>query len=145
MKKNFTLFPVCVLLIFSLSASAQSNTAVSLDGSSSYIVAPVGRDVVPNIRFFTVEFWAYVPTLLSGQRYFVFQGTEFNFPFAIGYDGSTGNITVGEDPNAPVPTIYNTGVAMPVGQWVHIAVVADNGGGNSSILYLNGIQQGAAF
>jgi hypothetical protein len=144
MKKNFTLFPLCVLLIFSLSASAQTNTAVSLNGSTSYIAGTTGIDVVPAINDFSVEFWVYLPTLLtSGQHYFVFQGSEGGNPFAVGYDGPTGNITVGEDFSSPT-VIVNTGIKLPVAQWVHIAVVTKYDHLNavdSSTLYLNGILQ----
>ncbi len=141
MKKNFTLFPLGVLLLFSLSISAQSNLAIKLNGTSNYISGT--SEVIPaDISNFTVEFWVYVPSLstTAGLHYFIYQGPPQGSgggPFYIGYDGATGNIQIGDDANSFFTTAYNTGIKMPAGEWVHLALVADQLG-NMSDFYMNG-------
>src|SRR5882757_1355150 len=130
MKKNFTLFLLCVLLSLSFSASAQ-NSALSFDGGAGHFVT-TSHEIIQNN--FTVEFWAYVPTMVAGRHEFISQGfVASGSAFYIGYDGSSaGDIIVGD-------FWGDTGIPLPFGKWVHIAVVYDNGN-SVATLYLNGVQ-----
>jgi len=139
MKKNFTLFPLCVLLSLSFAASAQ-NSALNLDGLGTDHYVSTQNDIIPTSGPATVELWAYVPSIAGGVHQFVYDGTSGSLPFSIGYDGGTGNIIVGEDATNPTPgTPFDTGIPMPAGQWVNIAVTYDNSG--NVALYLNGVQK----
>ncbi|HEY4205411.1 MAG TPA: LamG-like jellyroll fold domain-containing protein [Puia sp.] len=150
MKNNFTLILLGVVLLFSLSVSAQTNTAIKLNGGTSGAYLTTTSPILPITvtAYYTVELWAYVDVMESGQHYFVFQGYETNNPFAIGYEGDVpgsgaGHITIGETTDF-TGTVYDTGIPMPVGQWVHIAVAVDVNG-FSATLYINGVQQGAPY
>ncbi|HWK04101.1 MAG TPA: LamG-like jellyroll fold domain-containing protein [Puia sp.] len=147
MKKNCTLFLLGVfLLAFTITATAQ-NTAFHTDGTGPYAAAPL--DVIPDGTSYstTVEGWFYIPSYAAsgtGQHYFISQGLNGS-AFTLGYDA--------DDPTHPIlagdlwvnsgVTGYmgSTGVTMPVGQWVHIAVVEDTSSNTfTGRLYLNGKQ-----
>ena len=148
MKNNFTLITLGIGLLFALSTSAQTNTAIKFSGATTSGYLTTFDPVIPSSSSFsTIEFWAYVETMESGHHYFVVQGLVGSFPFSIGYVGDTpvpgaGHITVGDDQNTGLP--YDTGIPIPVGQWVHIAVAYD-GTSFAATAYLNGIQQGLPF
>jgi hypothetical protein len=111
MKKNFTWLLLLAGLSFSVPSMAQ-NFAISLDGVTNSVTTPA--QIVPAASDFTVEFWAYVPSLAAGNHEFLSQGTVGSGAFYIGYDGS-GNIRVGDNWMA-------TGVPVPLGSWFHLAV-----------------------
>jgi Concanavalin A-like lectin/glucanases superfamily len=115
MKKIFTWLLLTVSLSASLPALAQ-NFAISLDGATNSVTT--AAQIVPAGADFTVEFWAYVPSLVGGLHEFVSQGTTGG-GFYIGYDGSTGNIRAGDN-------WQNTGVPVPIGRWFHLALTFFN-------------------
>lgn len=126
MKGKFTLF---LLLLCTCGNSVFSqNSAITLDGTSSSI--STSSIIVPASGDFTVEFWAFVPSLASGLHEFVSQGSSGS-GFYIGYDEGTGNIRAGDN-------WQNTGTAMPVARWTHIAVVKS---GSDAVLYVDGVQK----
>ncbi len=137
MRKSSTLLPLGVCLVLSISVSAQ-NSALELNGTN--YVFYNGIDPVNPGGDFTVEFWAYVPSLIQdGQMHqFVSQGDPtVQDAFYMGYDAS-GNIVVGNqwlDINGN-PT--STGVPMPVGQWTHLAFTF-SANYDTAALYVNGI------
>lgn len=117
-----------VLLLFIYTGSyAQSNYALSFDGTDDYV--NTSAYVVPASGNFTVELWVYATTY-SGYREFVSQGSSGS-AFYIGTTNSTGVIRCGDNWGS-------TGVTMPLNQWVHIALVKS---GASATLYLNGVQK----
>jgi len=130
MRRKFTSL-TCSLLLLLASASAQ-NTALSFNGTDNSVTT--SAYVVPTSGDFTVEFWAKVPALLSSPtslHEFVSQGSSGS-GFYLGYDQSSGNLRAGD--------LYQaTGVACPLNQWFHLALV--NSGGTAT-LYINGIQRG---
>ena len=126
MKEKFTflLFPLFAVLSF---PALSQNTALSFNGTNTYVSTTAS--IVPTTGDFTVEFWALVPAVATGQTDFLFQGTPGTGSFFIGTDQATGNITAGDNWS-------NTTVPMPVNVWAHIALV--NSGGTAS-LFVNGI------
>src|SRR5882762_8954429 len=116
MRRKSTLLSLCLFALL-LSASAQ-NQAISLNGTDNYVTTT--GFPVPSSGDFTVEFWANVPSPLlttgSGLHEFVSQGTGGGTGFYIGYDANNGNIRCGDN-------FISTFTAMPVDQWVHIALV----------------------
>jgi hypothetical protein len=137
MRKSFTLLPLWVCLALSAPVSAQ-NSALELNGTN--YVFYNGTDPVNPNGDFTVEFWAYVPSLIQdGQMHqFVSQGDPtVQSAFYMGYDAG-GNIVVGNQWNDVNGNPVSTGVPMPVGQWTHLAVTFSYDYDTAS-LYVNGI------
>ena len=139
MRKSFTLLPLGVCLFFSFHAFAQ-NSALELNDTN--YVFYIGTDPVNPNGDFTVEFWAYVPSLIQdGQMHqFVSEGdASVQYAFYMGYDAS-GNIVVGNQWNDINGNPTSTGVPMPVGQWSHLAFTF-SAETDSAIIYVNGIQR----
>jgi hypothetical protein len=108
-------------------SQAQSNYALDLDGTDDFV--STGAYVVPTSGDFTVELWVYSNSF-SGYREFVSQGS-IGSAFYIGTEPGSGNIRCGDK------WIF-TGIALPLNQWVHIAVVKS---GSSGKLYVNGMER----
>jgi hypothetical protein len=137
MRKSFTLLPLGVCLFHSFQTFAQ-NSALELNDTN--YVFYTGTDPVNPNGDFTVEFWAYVPSLIQdGQMHqFVSEGDEtVQYAFYMGYDAS-GNIVVGNQWNDINGNPVSTGVPMPVGQWTHLAFSFSYDDDTAS-LYVNGI------
>jgi hypothetical protein len=125
-------------MALTIPAFAQPQNALYLNGGN---FAPTPNDAVSGAGDFTVEFWAYVPTLATdGPHQFLSQGAVGStFGFSIGYDGAnSGHIMVGE-------TWTDTGIPLPEGKWVHIAVVYDASVTGAATLYLNGVAVQSTF
>jgi hypothetical protein len=141
MSSRSTLLPLWAFLVFSIPAGAQ-NLALNLSGAN-YVQGDLGTEVVPSGGDFTVEFWAYIPSLISdGKNHkFVSEGiptaagspAPFAGAFYIGYD-PTGQIILGDQWLTP------TGIQMPVGQWTHLALVF-SGTTTFATFYLNGVKK----
>jgi len=130
MRRNL-LFPL-LFIFFLFSPSSFAQTALSFNGTSTYVSTTAY--VVPGTGDFTVEFWAYLSSIGSGIREFVSQGSSVGGQnFYIGTDFSNNDIRCGDPWQI-------TGIAMPVNQWVHIALVRS---GTTASLYLNGILKGS--
>jgi Concanavalin A-like lectin/glucanases superfamily len=137
MRKSFTLLPLGVCLFLSFQTFAQ-NSALELNDTNYVFYS--GTDPVNPNGDFTVEFWAYVPSLIrDGQMHqFVSEGDEtVQSAFYMGYDAS-GNIVVGNQWNDINGNPISTGVPMPVGQWTHLAFTFSDDYDTAS-LYVNGI------
>jgi hypothetical protein len=137
MRKSFTLLPLGVCLFFSFQTFAQ-NSALALN-DTNYVFYNGTDPVNPNGDF-TVEFWAYVPSLIQdGQMHqFVSQGDPtVQYAFYMGYDAG-GNIVAGNQWNDVNGNPISTGVPMPVGQWTHLAFTFSYDYDTAS-LYVNGI------
>jgi Concanavalin A-like lectin/glucanases superfamily len=140
MRRNFTLSPLWVCLVLSIPVSAQ-NTALELN-DSNYVFYNGSSDVVNSNGDYTVEFWAYVPSLIQdGQMHqFISQGDPtVQDAFYMGYDAS-GNIVAGNTWMDVNGNTISTGVPMPVGKWTHLALTwsAET---FEATLYVNGVQQ----
>jgi hypothetical protein len=139
MRKKSTFLALCVCILFSLPSLAQNQAFILND--TTYIKSSV--DVISSGDF-TIEFWVYVDISgMDGQRHqFVSQGaTDGVFGFYIGYDGTDGNILLGDFWNGG--TGNPTGITMPTNQWTHIAVT-HNGSSLTTTLYLNGVPRTTA-
>lgn len=137
MRRKFTLLPLWVFLAFSIPAIAQPQNALHLNGSN---FAPTPNEAVSANGDFTVEFWAYVPTLTAGPHQFLSQG-QFGSGtgFFIGYDGSnSGHIMVSD-------SWTDTNIPLPAGQWVHVAVVNNASTTTALTVYLNGVAIDSTF
>ena len=126
-----------MLMLGTLSLSAQ-NRALSFDSlSSNYASADPGVYLVPSSTSATIELWVYVPAAENGVHYFISQGSPGS-SFYIGYDATQSNhIFLGD---------FWTGsnVSLPMGQWNHIALTVD-AGNFSAWLYLNGALSDSAI
>ncbi len=127
MRRSFTFLPLLVCLAFPLPTTAQ-NLALNLTGSN-YVQGNPGIEVIPANGSFTVEFWAYVPSLDGNNHIFLSEGLP-GAGFYMGYN-STGKLILGDEWTDPV------NFTMPSGQWTHLAMVFST---QSSIpsLYVNG-------
>jgi hypothetical protein len=142
MRKSFTLLPLGVCLFLSFQTFAQ-NSALELN-DTNYVFYNGTDPVNPNGDL-TVEFWAYIPSLIQdGQMHqFFSQGDATGQDaFYMGYDAS-GNIVAGggvwQDING---NLVSTGVPMPVGRWTHLAFTW-SGETFVATLYINGVQAAA--
>ena len=115
-----------------------SNNAVSLDGTSGYVLLPAG--IQANLVDFTVATWVYARSAATWARIFDFGfGTSSWMMFTV----SAGN-------HLPAFSIVNYGgttytvsanKAFPTNQWVHVAVTLT---GEIGTIYLNGTVVGNA-
>src|SRR5258706_5067486 len=98
MRKRSTFLALCVCILFSLPSLAQ-NQALSLN--NGLYVSTSSKNVISSGDF-TIEFWAYVDIAgMDGQIHqFVSQGADDGLSgFSIGYDGTDGNILIGDSWN----------------------------------------------
>lgn len=119
-------------------ALGKKGHAVSLDGSTGYVSLP--GDMVADVSDFTIAAWVYLNASKTWERIFDFgAGTgryvmltprsNRGFPrIAVTLNGASGEL--GIDGN----------VAVPTGQWAHVAVTLS---GNVGTLYLNGSEIGS--
>lgn len=120
----------CRLLLFTLflactgNACFSQNSALSFNGTSDHVTTSAFP--VPVSGDFTVELW--VNATAGGLRQFVSQG-QAGSAFFIGMNSGS-NIWLGD-------SWATTGVAMPLNEWTHLAVVKS---GSNGTLYVNGIQ-----
>src|SRR5258708_5207432 len=128
MRSKFTL--LLLSLCAFLTTAFSQNHAIILNGTTS--VVNTSAFIVPTAGDFTVEFWALAPSLSGGLHEFVSQGTSGG-GFYIGYDQGTVNIRGGDN-------WQNTGAAMPVNQWTHIALVKSRA---TPSLYVNPALKGS--
>jgi hypothetical protein len=128
MKLKFTSF-LLLGLLFSMTALAQ-NTGLSFNGTNTTV--STSAFVVPTSGDFTVEFWYTMASLGSGLEEFVSQGSV-GTGFYIGTDGINGNFRCGD-------AFQGTGVAVPLNQWTHVALVNSAG---TATLYINGVPLGS--
>jgi Concanavalin A-like lectin/glucanases superfamily len=129
MRKKFTFLLLWVCFAFTLPTNAQ-NLAFNFTGIN-YVQGNFASEIVNSNGSFTVEFWAYVPSLITdgNNHIFISEGTG-GVAFYMGYN-STGQLVLGDEWTDPVA------FQMPVGRWTHLAMVFS---GQSSIasLYVNG-------
>lgn len=128
MRLKFTCSALMACFPF-LFASAQ-NTALTFNGTNTSVTT--SSYIVPTSGDFTVEFWYTMSSLGSGLEEFVSQG-QAGGAFYIGTDGINGNFRAGDN-------WLGTGVAVPLNQWTHVALV--NQGGTAT-LYINGVPLGS--
>ena len=111
-----------------LTAQGAIGNALSFDGVNDY-VSTTNR-VVPVSGDFTVEFWVKMRSVTSPDfTEFISQGASGD-AFYIGTATGTGQLRCGDKWQI-------TGVAFPVNNWVHLAIVKS---GTNAILYMNGSQ-----
>ena len=126
LKFTFSALLACFSFLF---VSAQ-NTALTFNGTNTSVTT--SSYIVPTSGDFTVEFWYTMSSLNngngSGLEEFVSQG-QTGGGFYIGTDLNNGNFRAGDNWLA-------TGVAVPLNQWTHVALV--NAGGTAT-LYINGV------
>lgn len=96
-------------------------------GSLQYATA--ATEVIPTLGAFTVSVWVYDDSLNdSDWRHILSQGNG-GTAFYLGTTSNSQELRAGD-------TWLSTGVDLPVGQWAHLALVADGSG--AATLYLNG-------
>ncbi|RDK02915.1 LamG-like jellyroll fold domain-containing protein [Paraburkholderia lacunae] len=119
-------------------AAGKKGNAVSLDGSTGYVSLP--GNLVADVSDFTIAAWVYWNAAKTWERVFDFGSGTGRYMmltpransgfarFAITLNGGAGEQDI--DGN----------VALPTGQWVHVAVTLS---GNVGTLYLNGSEIGS--
>ncbi len=106
------------------------NLALNLTGSN-YVQGNFASEIIPSNGDFTVEFWAYVPSLVNDGNNHIFLSEGLGgLGFYMGYN-STGHLVLGDEWTDPVA------FQMPVGQWTHLAMVFSTETSIAS-LYVNG-------
>ena len=129
MRRRFTFLALWACIAFSLPTTAQ-NLALNLTGSN-YVQGNANAEIIPSNGDFTVEFWAYVPSLVSDGNNHIFLSEGLpGLGFYMGYN-STGNLVLGDEWTDPIA------FKIPVGQWTHLAMVYSTETSIAS-LYVNG-------
>jgi hypothetical protein len=129
MRKKFTFLLLWVCFAFTLPTTAQ-NLAFNFTGAN-YVQGNANTEIIPSNGSFTVEFWAYVPSLVSDGNNHIFLSEGLpGLGFNMGYN-STGHLILGDEWTDPIA------FQMPVGQWTHLAMVFSNSSSIAS-LYVNG-------
>ena len=111
---------------------AFGNSCIKLDGTDSYLTIPASTDFKPGTNF-TIDWWAYVPSGLTGGQILGYRGGSNQEKGFILFNVTTGKInwgwsssTGGWTPNPPTSdaaTIENASGSFPEDQWVHYALV----------------------
>jgi len=130
MKKSFTL----LLAVFSLLSFAQN--ALRFDGINDYVQTTFAGVTGSADR--TFEAWIYLYSSPSSNMCILDYGLNAvgsRNTFMVNGSSNLAYIAGGTNTN-----ISSTGAAITVGQWVHVAMVMDNGTG---YFYVNGISQGS--
>src|SRR5436190_18881151 len=100
-----------LLVVCPIQSSAQENNALHFDGIDDHV--QMSSHVVPTSGDFTVEFWINSASI-TGYKEFMSQGSSGDAFYFGTIDGS-GIIHCGDK-------WANTGVVLPLNQWVHLAL-----------------------
>ncbi len=123
-----------VFLISFIQVTAQTNYALSFDGSTNYVQVSDnnGLDLSAN---FTLEFWVY-PTGVGSDptQGGIIINKENSYEIARFADGSI-QFAMSTSGLGSEWSWTNTGLTMPLNQWSHVALIKS---GTSIVAYLNG-------
>ncbi|MGI4741885.1 MAG: LamG-like jellyroll fold domain-containing protein [Janthinobacterium lividum] len=127
---------LALLMAMAGAAQAQTNNALSFDGSNDYVdlgTASAGRP--SGNADFTYESWYYNSGGQTGDRWMAWFGTaNTNTAAIIGYDGATGKVKFN---HYAANNDLTSNVVLPTGRWSHLAVVW-RGAALQADIYLNG-------
>jgi hypothetical protein len=114
-------------------AAGKRGGAVSLNGTNGYISLP--PDLVRDVSDVTIAAWVYWRASRASEHVFDF-GSNIDHYMALTARSTTGvarfAITVN---GVSGEQVINSNAALPIGQWVHVAVTLS---GNVGTLYVNG-------
>ncbi|TYQ15436.1 UNVERIFIED_CONTAM: Subtilisin-like serine proteases [Acetivibrio alkalicellulosi] len=105
--------------------------AVKLNGTNEYIELPQG--ILEEVTNFTIALWVKLDSLNTWQRIFDF-GNNTNVNMFLTSNSSTGSLRFGIK-NGGSEQQINSSESIPIGRWVHIAVVLSDGIGT---IYVDG-------
>ena len=115
-----------------------SNNAVSLDGTSGYVLLPAG--ILANLVDFTVATWVYARSTATWARIFDFGfGTSSWMMFTVNGNSRLPGFEI-VNYGGKVYTV-SANKAFPTNQWVHVAVTLT---GEIGTIYFNGTVVGNA-
>lgn len=114
-------------------ASGKKGGALALDGTGGYASLP--DELMEGISDFTIATWVYWNGTSSAQRIFDFGGGTDRYMYLTPRVG-TGVVRFSMSLNGRFgERIINSTAALPIGQWVHVAVTLS---GRMGTLYVNG-------
>ena len=120
-----------VVLQFSTAATTQDGDFLyNFNGSTQYAEVPATSSALNLTGDFTLEAWVK-PTTNCASAYCVIAGRDNNYLLGV----SNGTYRWQVSTSSGVSTWYDTGVAISLGQWQHVALVRS---GVSVLFYLNG-------
>ncbi|NHZ83355.1 hypothetical protein F2P44_29375 [Massilia sp. CCM 8695] len=117
--------------------AGRTGSAVAFDGAGGHVSLP--NNLVADLADFTVATWVYLDAATPWSRVFDF-GSGPGHYMMLTPRNNKGVVRFGISTNFPAGEQGISGnAALPVGQWVHVAVTLS---GSTGILYVNGAEVG---
>lgn len=134
------------LTVKSITDTILAERCASFDGNGDYFVTPSSPDFAFGTNPFTIEFYINKQASSTATWINLFQTNQYNTGtgIVVQFSGDAGDVDkiaaiMGTHPTDSRTYMVKSSVSMPVGEWVHIAVVRN---GANGYLFQNGILVG---
>jgi len=129
------------LMAGAVTAPGYAGDAISLPTVADYVQLPAG--ITGDLNDFTIATWVKVDALNTWGRIFDFGTSTADYMFLCSTNGSVVRFAFLNNSGSTVGEQGINGTALPIGQWVHVAItVAYVDGVGTGTMYINGVAVG---